>query len=520
MSFALKRVFSSSLVVWLAISIYGVYFLYNLQRYINFGIDLVGGTYITLEVQTDKLLESELRERVASIIKQLEPEQQQQVTQRFDQATSALIVEFPDELSAQFMDSMPANREKGLVVVREAKLLRYTLSGQEQKTLVQEAVEGNINVLRTRVDRFGVGEVAIAAQGEKNIVIELPNVQDVRKAKSIIGSSALLEIKPVLDAGSSKDEILQKYHQVLPDGTEIVPGRSSAAGGMHYYLVPRYTDLTGRLLKTAQASPTGGKFGFEPVVQFELKPEGGEKFYELTSRGAQQMIAMIVDGVVVTAATAREPLRTNGEISGNFTIESAQELAGLLRSGAFVAPVTFEEDRTIGPSLGSESIRSGLISCLIGLTLLFLFSVLMYKTAGLFAFIVLLYNLLLILFALSWLGATLTLPGIAGMVLTIGMAIDSSILIYERMREELARGSTLRAAVNAGFSGATVTILDANITHFLVAVVLYKLGAGAIQGFAVTMIVGIVATLLTGLVLLKAIFDFLVDVVGVKHMRM
>ena len=515
MSVVLKRFFYSSLTIWLAITIYGVYFLCNLQRYINFGIDLVGGTYITLEVQAEKLLENELIERVTSVTQEvMELEERESLKKHFEQG--AYTVEFPDALTAQNVEASPLNRQKELSVVRNGNALTYTLAESEQKKLIQEAVEGNITVLRARVDKFGVGEVAIAAQGEKNIVIELPNVKDVQRAKAIIGTSAMLEIKPVIDGAASEEELLKKYDNVLPEGTEIVHDRERR-GQRHYYLVPRYTDLTGKLLKNAQPH-TGGQFGFEPVVAFEFKPEGGDKFYEMTSKGPQPLIAMIVDGIVVTAATAKAPLR-GGEISGNFTMEEATELAANLRSGAFVAPVTFEEDRTIGPSLGQESIRGGLVSCLIGLALLFIFSIVMYKTAGLLAFVVLLYNLLLILFALAWLGATLTLPGIAGMVLTIGMAIDSSILIYERIREELAQGATLRAAVKAGFTGATVTILDANITHFLVAVVLYKLGAGAIQGFAVTMIVGIIATLLTGLVLLKSLFHFLIEVVGIKSMR-
>jgi len=517
MSFAVRRFLSSSLIIWLAISVYGVYFLLHLKESINFGIDLVGGTYITLEVQTDKFLENELTERVSTIKKELVAAQRNvPISQRFEQGT--LFATFVEQADAQYAQMLPFNKEKGLVVERDGVVLRYKLSDTERKLLIQEAVDSNISVLRTRVDKFGVGEVAISAQGEKSIVVELPNVQDVQRAKAMLGTSALLEVKPVLDMADSAEDILKKNNNCLPEGTEIVSGRARQGGTKSYYLVPRYTDLTGKLLKTAHANPTGGRFGFEPVVDFEFKSEGGDKFYEMT-RKPGAFIAMIVDGVVVTAANAREPLRSKAYIEGNFTIEEAQELASLLRSGAFVAPVTFEEDRTIAPTLGQESIQQGLVSCLVGMVLLFIFGVVMYKTAGLLAFIVLLYNLLLILFALSWLGATLTLPGIAGMVLTVGMAIDSSILIYERIREELARGLLFSAAVQAGFEGATVVILDANITTFLIAVVLYKLGAGAIQGFAVTMIVGIIATLITGLVLLKSIFNFLIYIAGVTSIK-
>lgn len=515
MAQAVRRFFTSSLALWVLVTLYGIYFLYTLKERINFGIDLVGGTYITLEVQTDKLFESELVERVSSLHKELLAQGiAAPLSQRFE--SGSYLVTYATAEQAQKVEGSPLIRQKNMHTQRDGARITFTLGTQEKAELTQAAVEGNIQVLRSRVDRFGVGEVPIAAQGEKSIVIELPNVQDVQKAKSIIGTSALLEVKPVLDSGATAQDILNKYNNCLPEGTEILPGRSRGEGSS-FYLVPRHTDLTGRLLKSAQANPSGGDFGMEPVVEFEFKPEGGDKFYELTNK-PQAFIAMIVDGVVVTAAVAREPLRSRAHISGNFTLDEAQELASMLRSGAFAAPVTFEEDRTIGPSLGADSIRRGLISCLVGLLLLFLFSVIVYKVAGLFAFVVLLYNLLLILFALSWLGATLTLPGIAGIVLTIGMAIDASILIYERIREELARGSSLHDAVNAGFAGATVVILDANITHFLVAVVLYKLGAGVIQGFAVSMIIGIVATLVTGLWLLKSIFTYIVSI-GVKRIK-
>lgn len=423
------------------------------------------------------------------------------------------MVTFENNAAAQVAEAIAA-KQKDLSITRHDAALHFALTQAAQQTIIHEARESNISVLKSRIDQFGVGENMVAAQGDKNIVVELPDVQDIQKAKAMIGTSAMLEVKPVLDVGPTEQDILNRYGGTLPEDMMIAPGRNKG-GHKEYYLVPKHAELTGKMLKTARANPTGGEFGLEPVVAFEFNAEGGDKFYEMTSRGSSPMISMILDGVVVTAATARLPLR-DGYISGNFTLEEAQEIAAMLRSGAFVAPVTFEEDRTIGPSLGQESIHKGLMSCAIGLLLLFLFSVIMYKTSGLFAFIVLLYNLLLILFALAALGATLTLPGIAGMVLTIGMAIDSSILIYERIREELKAGRPFREAVNVGFSGATEVILDANITTFLVAVVLYKLGAGPIQGFAVTMIVGILATLITGLLLLKAIFNFVLDVMHVK----
>jgi len=513
---ALRRFLFSSLSIWLAVGLFGIYFVMHLQRYVNFGIDLVGGTYITLEVQLDRVIEAELVDRVALLMKKLREEGKQvMVSQTY--TSPILRVTFPDEMAARYAEGLAETKEKHLIVTRRQGVdLDYTLTQEETTRLMHNAVSGNIQVLRSRIDQFGVGEVTIATHGDRQIVVELPHVHDTQRAKAMIGTSALLEIKPVLDMGNSEEEIITRNGGKLPAGTMIVTHRESDKG---HFLVSKYADLTGKLLKTAWADPVGGELGIEPVVNFEFTAEGGDKFYTLTSRGSNPMIAILIDNVVVTAARARQPLHSRGYISGQFTITYAQELAGLLRSGAFIAPVSFVEDRTIGPSLGADSIRSGLLACAVGMLLLLVFSVIVYKLAGLVAFIVLLFNLLLVLFAMSLLGATLTLPGIAGMVLTIGMAIDSSVLIYERIREELSKGVPLSAAITAGFSGALVVILDANITTFLAALVLYQIGAGPIQGFAVTMMVGIISTLVTGILLLKAIFRYLIEGLGIRTLH-
>jgi preprotein translocase subunit SecD len=521
MTFSLRRALTSGMMIWFVITGYGVYFLWTLKsaKRINFGIDLVGGTYLTLDVQIDKLFENELVDRVSTIAHQLEQEHAGgvPVSRKYEQGT--LVLTFDSPQAAQKFEAMPLLIRRGISVTREGAQVHCSLTENERTHLLNQALESNISVIKGRVDQFGVGETLVARHGEKSIIVELPNVQDSQKAKAMIGTSALLEVKAVLDVGMTEQEILQKYGSKLPDDTIVIPGRENRVGGIkRYYLVPKYADLTGKYLKSAEAV-IGGKFGFEPIVRFEFNAEGGDKFYELTSRGTNPLIAMILDGEVITAATAREPLRTTAQLEGNFSEEDAKDIAKLLRSGAFMAPVTFEEDRTIGPSLGAESITKGVVSCAIGMALLLIFSILVYKVAGILAFIVLMYNLLLILFALSLLGATLTLPGIAGMVLTVGMAIDASILIYERIREELALGKPFRLAAEAGFKGARVVILDANITHLIAAIVLYKLGAGPIQGFAATMMVGIVSTLITGLIMLRTVFHFVFDVFDVKVIK-
>ncbi len=517
MPVALRRFVFSTLSLWTAVGLFGIYFVMHLSRYVNFGIDLVGGTYITLEVEMDRVLDMELHERIMKVIAGSPAEQEGTLSVSSQGLQKTVVLTCADEQQALTVEASPRIAEQRLLVVRSGATLTCSLSEQEIVQLTRAAVANNIQVLHSRIDQFGVGEVAIVAQGDKQIVVELPHVHDVRKAKSIIGTAALLEVKPVLDSGRTEDEILGRMGGEIPDGLLIAYNKDRKS----CFLIPRYAELTGKLLKTAWANPSGGALGVEPVVNFQFTPEGGEKFYAMTSRTKNPLIAILIDGVVITAAHAQQPLHSEGYISGNFTFEYAQELASMLRSGAYVAPVRFVEDRTIGPSLGAESIHRGLISCGIGIVLLFIFSVFVYRIAGILAFIVLLFNLLGILFMLALLGATLTLPGIAGMVLTLGMAIDASVLIYERIREELAGGASFVVAVESGFSGALAVILDANITTFVAAAVLYFLiGSGPIRGFAITMMIGIISTLITGLILLKSLFRYCIEGLSVRSLRL
>jgi preprotein translocase subunit SecD len=271
------------------------------------------------------------------------------------------------------------------------------------------------------------------------------------------------------------------------------------------------------LLKEAKAG-LGGHTGSEPVVHLTFNDLGAEKFYELTRRNYGKQLAIVLDGEVLLAPTIQQALKATCEITGIGSAEACKELAILLKSGSFSAPVTFEEERQIGPSLGSELVYKGLLSCGIGLLVLLIFAVFFYKLSGLLTFIALLYNLLLILVGMWWLGATMTMPGIAGLVLTVGMAIDCSILIYEHIKEELATGVTVKKAVNAGFADALVVILDSNITHLITAIVLYKFGTGPIKGFAVTWMLGTIATLITGLTVLRSLFNFILEVFNVEKL--
>ncbi|MDR3550222.1 MAG: protein translocase subunit SecD [Candidatus Babeliales bacterium] len=515
-----RRFLFSGLSFWLAFVILGLYFIIPLRQKLRFGIDLVGGTYITLEVQTDKAVESELVETMQSLPTRLKANKLPVPTAKTIEKNE-IIVTFDSAASAQDAVNFlkpEMSRARAYEFSTDNNVVTMKLSSHRIEQIKKDAVRSNIEVLRTRLDQLSVAEITIAAQGEKNIIVELPDVSDPQQAKAMIGKAAKLEFKLVEKVGDTPEDILYELDGHLPKDKEILPGKNDGHG-KGYYLVSKYTDITGASLKDASAG-LGGKSQVEAVVKFKFNAEGGQRFFALTSKNIGKRLAVVLDGVVVTAPQINSAIAGEGEISGVRSSAEAHETAMLLKSGAFVAPVTFEEERQIGPSLGAESIRQGVLSCLVGLTLLFVFSLFYYRLAGLLAFTALIYNLLLILVGLAWIRATLTLPGIAGMVLTVGMAIDASILIYERIREELENGVTLKKAVNTGFSDAMEVILDANITTFIVGVVLYKFGTGPIQGFAVTMMLGIISTLITGLFFLKSLFNFVIDTFHVQKMKL
>jgi preprotein translocase subunit SecD len=525
MNISARSLATSPFIWWVIVAIVGIVYLFKFDggaiklrdNRLSFGIDLVGGSYITLGVQTEKAVEAELIDKMQSLKKRLAENSLPQA-ESFVVENQKIVGTFASSQEVAAVMQELGSDDRQIIYSSEGNKLIISLKEAVVERITKEAIQGNIHVLRSRLDAFGVGEVAIAAQGDKNIVVELPNVEDPVQAERIIGKVALLEIKAVERTGSSREELLDAYDGELPYGLDILPGKENADSyGKEYFLVQKFTDLTGRSLKHASMGFGDARSGV--VVNFEFSPEGGEKFYELTRKNIGRRLAIILDGIVISAPVVNSAIKNKGIIQGNFTTKSATELAMLLKSGAFVAPVTFEERRQIGPSLGQESIHQGILACFVGLVLLAVFGVVTYKTAGLFAVVALLYNLLLIMIILSFFKATLTLPGIAGMVLTVGMAIDASILIYERMREELAMGVGSYKAMLNGFSDAMVVILDSNITTFIIGAVLYWFGTGPIQGFAITMMIGIVATLITGLFFLRSLFTFVFRDLGIQSIR-
>lgn len=383
---------------------------------------------------------------------------------------------------------------------------------------VTDAIDRAIEIIRNRVDQFGVAEPLITRQGDRWIVVQMPGIKDPARAKDLIGKTALLEFRlvdtsPVLyeitqklqEKGAKADEI-SKYPEIaklVPAGYTLFPGKES-----QYYLLKSTPELTGATLVNAKVE-LGGQFGY-PHVALEFNNEGARVFANVTGANVEKNLAIVLDGVVQSAPVIRSRIPDGKAIiEGNFSMEDAKLLATVLRAGALPAPVRVIEERTVGPTLGEDSIRYGMISCLTGAAAVMVFMIVYYGFSGVIACFALGLNLLLLAGAMASFHATLTLPGIAGIALTLGMAVDANVLILERLRDELKAGKTPRLALDAGYDKAFVTILDSNLTTLIAAVFLFQFGTGPIKGFAVTLTIGIVVSMFTAITVTRMIYDVL-----------
>jgi preprotein translocase subunit SecD len=385
--------------------------------------------------------------------------------------------------------------------------ITLNLPESETENTKKLAVDQALETIRNRIDQFGVAEPDIRRQGEKRILIQLPGISDPERAKDLIGRTALLEFKLVDDA----HDVNAAVKGDVPAGSEVLyrVEKNAETGRVtkQPFLLKKRTLLTG-------ANLTNARVDFDqfnvPFVSITFDKRGARDFERITGDNVNKRLAIVLDDKVESAPVIQEKIAGGkARITGNFTLDEAKDLAIVLRAGALPAPVNILEERTVGPSLGADSIRKGLISMLIGGVLVVLFMVVYYKGAGAIADLALILNIILIAGGLAAARATLTLPGIAGIILTIGMAVDANVIIFERIREELALGRTARAAVDAGFNRATLTILDANVTTLIAAVVLFQFGTGPIKGFAVTLSLGVIASMFTALIVSRLIFDYM-----------
>jgi protein-export membrane protein SecD len=371
-------------------------------------------------------------------------------------------------------------------------------------TSPSDAMERALEVIRNRVDQFGVAEPLIARQGDRWIVMELPGVKDPERAIGLIGKTALLEFKLVND-GVRISEVLDSEGKVdpnkIPAGYEVLPGRRETL-----FLLKEEPEITGAALTNAKVK-IGGQYNM-PYVAVDFNRDGAKKFARITEVNIERNLAIVLDGRVQSAPVIKSKIPDgHAIIEGNFTMEEAKNLAIVLRAGALPAPVNIIENRTVGPSLGRDSVRAGVVATGIGLICVMLFMVIYYRLSGLVVDLALILNLIILLGMMAYFRATLTLPGIAGIILIIGMSVDANVLIFERIREELRAGKTVRVAIDSGYQKAFRTILDSNLTTLIAAAFLFQFGTGPVKGFAVTLSLGILISMFTALVVTHMVFD-------------
>jgi len=401
-----------------------------------------------------------------------------------------------------------ASEHGGLKVVSEAgNRVELVLTDRWRKEVRERGMKQVLEVLRRRIDDpvTGIPESVVTRQGDDRILVQIPGGEIEReRAGELLKVTGFLEFKIVIDSAQTEELLRAKYPEGLPENSVIVFEEDRESHRvLGAYLVSQKADLTGDYLTDARV-----RFDRQgrPVVSFTFNAEGGRIFGELTSKNIGKQLAIILDGRVYSAPVIRSQISMRGQIEGRFTPEEAANLAVVLRAGSLAVPVAIEEERTVGPALGADSIARGVEASIVGLVLILLFAVGYYRLSGVYAGVALLANLLLLVGVMSLFEATLTMPGLAGIVLTVGMAVDANVIIFERIREELRAAKMPRGAIATGFNKAFWTILDANITTLITAVVLFEYGTGPIKGFAVTLSIGVVTSVFSALVITRALF--------------
>ncbi len=491
--------------VVLAVTVLFIFLAYPPKEKIKLGLDLKGGMHLVLEVQVQDAVRAETDRTILELEEYFKKEKityesiKRKDVDKIVVEGISLSTEAEDKLRTYIKENLP-DWEFDVV----GNKLSLSIKPLIRKRIEEQAVEQAKETIRNRVDEFGVAEPIIQKEGEKRIIVQLPGVVDPRRVKKLIKNTAVLEFKLVVDGPfETKEKLLEKYNGKIPEGTEIVMG-DSTRGEKGYFLLKKVAAVTGSELKDAGV----GKDSYgAPAVSFRLNRAGAKKFEKVTREHRGEKLAIVLDKKVMSAPVIEDVIYDSGIIRGRFSLEEAHDLAIILRAGSLPASVKYLEERTVGPSLGADSIRKGFRAALLGLILVMIFMVFYYKLSGVNAVIALLLNIIIIMGALGYLEATLTLPGIAGIILTIGMSVDANVLIFERIREDLRMGKTVRSAVDEGFKKAFITIFDANITTIIAAVFLFQFGTGPIRGFAITLIIGILASMFTAVYVSRTIFE-------------
>lgn len=479
------------------------------EEKISLGLDLQGGMHLVLEVETEKAVEFSMEQKAEDIKHALADDDIEADRVFLNKDTNVIRVILVDAIDTQGAENVLKNYTslEKMESLRDGLELVYQLREDEVGIIQDNAVQQGMEVIRNRIDEFGVAEPSIQVQGTRRILIQLPGIQDAKRAIALIGKTARLEFK-MIDESMSPEAARA---QGIPQGSEILEEhiKDPITGKIIDkipYLVKKRVLVTGDMLTSAEVR-FDSQFN-EPYVALNFNSLGGMIFFELTSANVGKRLAIVLDDHIYSAPVIREKIPGGrAQVTGSFTTNEAKDLAIALRAGALPAPVTILENRTVGPSLGRDSVEAGIKSIIIGMIAVVVFILIYYRLSGVVAVGALVLNLVILLGALAYFGASLTLPGIAGIILTVGMAIDANVLVFERIREEIRVGKTVRAAIDAGFEKAIRTIIDANVTTFIAAIVLFQFGTGPIKGFAITLCIGIAASMFTAIFVSRTTFD-------------
>ena len=481
------------------------------------GLDLRGGLHLVFEVEGDKAVEI-TTERYASTLKDILTKKGLTADIKRN-GTNITVNPATPEIRKVVEENYPT-----LSPVETTGRLVYKLSDSEMRRIKESAIDQALETIRNRIDQFGVAEPTILSQGENEIVVQLPGVKDPKRAVDIIGKTAQLEFKIVDDDAKvaaelpqsilpgEEENLLMQFAGKIPENDEILfekrVDRETGAVTKMPILLKKQAALTGDLLSDARVD-IDSRFN-EPYVSISFNAAGAKIFDEVTGANVKKRLAIILDNVVYSAPVIQERISGgHAQITGRFSLEEAKDLSIVLKSGALPAPLKMLQNVTVGPSLGRDSIEAGKLAGIIGTIAVVVFMIIYYRFSGLIADLALLFNIILLLGAMASLNATLTLPGIAGIILAIGMAVDSNVLMFERMRDELRAGKTPKAAVDSGYHKAFWTIFDSHVTTLITAAVLFQFGTGPIKGFAVTLSLGVAINLFTALIGTKTIFDII-----------
>jgi len=502
----MKKNLRWKLILILFVIALSIFLIYPPKDKIKLGLDLKGGTHLVLQVMTDDAINAETDQQIARF---------EEVFKKNNVTYTEAAKEKPGRFHFKGINADQEGKVRDLIdqYTRDwdysfsGDTVTFNLKPTAEQFLRDQAVIQTLETIRNRVDQFGVAEPIIQRQGSDRIVVELPGIEDPERVKNLIKVTAVLEFK-LVKAGPAPDEetLLQPYGGKVPEDAEVVKG-DPKRGHQGFYLVSKVASITGKDLRTVRR---GTDEWNNPAVHFTLTPDGARRFEKVTGENVGKQLAIILDGKLQSAPVINSRISDSGIIQGPFTPEEADDLVVILKAGALPAGIKYLEERTVGPTLGADSIRQGLAAGLVAIFAVMAFMLFYYKLSGVNAIVALFLNELIIFAALSYFKATLTLPGIAGIILGIGMAVDANILIFERIKEELALGKNVFSAINNGFSRAFTAIFDSNLTTIISAIFLFQFGTGPIKGYAVTITCSLVANLFTAVFVSRFIFELIV----------